>query len=574
MKCIIVVALALLADGASVQRKPNIIFVLTDDQDVRLGSVQAMPHLRNLMSQGANMSNFFIHTPICCQSRATLLSGKYTHNVKSRSQGAQGCMHMNTSRVENPGFWEGSFIRSLNLDHGYTTGLFGKVLNDMKDYGCDNKNFADGIDRSFIMCTVAFYNAKWTNFTTVNGTREGSVIASGSKPEDYTTSMIGNASLTWIKDVISQGADHKPFFAFLGPHAPHLPSTPPPYAVDPAIAKIPAPKDPMYGVLQKDKHAFFPIEPEISATAAAGIEAEHTKRLQSLVAVDDVLGQLEAYLKSVGEWENTYVFYTSDHGYNLGQFRVDSHKTQVYDHNSRVPMIIKGPGIAEGVELPLVTSMVDLGPTILEIASGSASAVPNTMDGMSFAPALAGQDSMPWKGAALIEYRSIRPKNTASMCQDGPISPEEMDEYISAYGYEVDAELDEDGRPSLCSSPLLSTHWSTSSAFPPAPTSYHDGPNNTFAALRIIDGDDDWLYAEFVDVLNPLAWDFAEEQVNYRELYNVKEDYFMMNNLINSAPDSLKKTLSQRLQSAVRCQGHADCFQYLGKKSGETLVTV
>merc|ERR1712232_290891 len=150
-----------------------------------------------------------------------------------------------------------------------------------------------------------------------------------------------------------------------------------------------------------------------------------------------------------------------------------------------------------------------------------------------------------------------------------------MDEYISAYGYEVDAEVDENGRPKLCSSPLLGTHWSTSTLhFPPGSKSYHDGPNNTFAALRIIDGDDDYLYAEFVDVRNPLAWDFAEDQVNFRELYNVKEDYFMMNNLINTAPKQLTKSLSKRLQSAVRCQGNADCFQYLGKESGESFITI
>lgn len=476
---------------------------------------------------------------------------------------------MNTSRVANPGYWEGSFVRALNLEHGYTTGLFGKVLNNMKDYGCDNTNFADGIDRSFIMCKIAFYNAQFTNFTTSNGKRTGGIIKSGKAPEDYTTSMIGNASLSWIKDVIAQGPEHKPFFAFLGPHAPHLPSISPPYAVDPAIAKIPAPKDAMYGVLQKDKHSFFPNEPNINAADAKAIETEHTNRLQSLVAVDDVIGKLEEYLTSVGEWENTYVFYTSDHGYNLGQFRVDSHKTQVYDHNSRVPMIIKGPGIAKGVELPLVTSMVDLGPTILEIAGGSASAVPRLMDGMSFAPQLQGQSSTPWKGAALIEYRSIRSSPTANMCQDGPLTPEEMDDYISAYGYDVDAELDENDRPKLCASPALHTHWHTKPQ-----EHYHDGPNNTFAALRIIDGDDDWLYAEFVDVTNPLAWNFEEDQVNFRELYNVKQDYFMMDNLYSSASKATKQSLRQRLQAAVNCKGSVDCFKYLGSKSLDTILTV
>ena len=69
------------------------------------------------------------------------------------------------------------------------------------------------------------------------------------------------------------------------------------------------------------------------------IQEEHIKRLKSLVAVDDIVRQVVEYLKNVGEWNHTYFFYTSDHGYNLGQFRVDSHKTMVYDHNLRVPLV-------------------------------------------------------------------------------------------------------------------------------------------------------------------------------------------------------------------------------------------
>ena len=73
-----------------------------------------------------------------------------------------------------------------------------------------------------------------------------------------------------------------------------------------------------------------------------------------------------------------YFIYTSDHGYNLGQFRDDSHKTQVYDHNLRVPAIIQGPKVSPGSLFTPVTSMVDLGPTILELAAGGndAGAVP------------------------------------------------------------------------------------------------------------------------------------------------------------------------------------------------------
>ena len=211
----------------------------------------------------------------------------------------------------------------------------------MKTYGCNGiDSAADGIDRSFVMCGANFYNQHWTNFTTnKEGHVTGSLVHSGSKPEDYTTTMIGNASLSWIKSVVELGADHPPFFAYLGPHAPHLPSTPPPYFVDPKIAEIPVPIDPIYGMLGSGKHSFLASEPVIDKADKSAIQTEHTHRLKSLVAVDDIVRQVVEYLKTSGEWNNTYFFYTSDHGYNLGQFRVDSHKTMVYDHNLRVPMV-------------------------------------------------------------------------------------------------------------------------------------------------------------------------------------------------------------------------------------------
>ena len=85
---------------------PNFVLLLTDDQDVRLGSMQAMPTTRDvLVNHGANLSNFFVHTPLCCPSRATLLSGRFVQNNRVDNNAAKGCMRMNTSRDDNPDWW-------------------------------------------------------------------------------------------------------------------------------------------------------------------------------------------------------------------------------------------------------------------------------------------------------------------------------------------------------------------------------------------------------------------------------------------------------------------------------------
>ena len=127
---------------------PNIIVLLTDDQDLVLGSMAAMPYTRKTLvgTDGAiNFTNFRVNTPVCCPSRATLLAGRYNHNNKATSYARSGggvvndgmCMRMNTSQTLNPGFWQNSFVHRLKTDFGYQTGMFGKVLNDMTDYGCN-----------------------------------------------------------------------------------------------------------------------------------------------------------------------------------------------------------------------------------------------------------------------------------------------------------------------------------------------------------------------------------------------------------------------------------------------------
>jgi N-acetylglucosamine-6-sulfatase len=143
----------------------------------------------------------------------------------------------------------------------------------------------------------------------------------------------------WIKSVVEQGPDHPPFFAYLGPHAPHLPSTPAPWYANHPIYNTPVPKAVYYNYSGVGKHAFGNLSSlavQNRIIDAAGIADEHGRRLQTLLSVDDIVDALHGYLVSVNEWDTTYWLQTSDHGYSLGEFMIDSHKTQVWDHNTRV----------------------------------------------------------------------------------------------------------------------------------------------------------------------------------------------------------------------------------------------
>ena len=74
-------------------------------------------------------------------------------------------------------------------------------------------------------------------------------------------------------------------------------------------------KQPNFGVLGNAKHAFYPVEPAISAEDESAIEDENSKRLRSLLSVDDIVRALREFLISAGEWNNTYLIFASDHGF-------------------------------------------------------------------------------------------------------------------------------------------------------------------------------------------------------------------------------------------------------------------
>ena len=474
---------------AGVRASPNIILLFTDDQDITLGGATPMSFTRSLMEDGVKLTNFFVNTPVCCPSRTTMLSGNYPHNWLGKEN--KGCMHMN---VTGPDFMKAMFSHDMK-ELGYTTGMFGKLLNGggMTPY-CNKKDNVPlpGFDSYGAMCNTGKY---YKNTFTNNGT----IYTSGTKPTDYLTSIIGNHSHQFVEASLQAG---RPFFVYIAPHAPHVPATPAPWYADKFSDKQ-APRTPNYNYSATDHHYVIRQQQPMTDKEGADSDDLFRNRWRSLLSVDDITRDLVDLLKKYDQMDNTVFAWTSDHGFQLGQFRLPSCKLQPYDHDIRVPFSIRGPGITKG-EYSFVAGIVDVAPSLVELAGGS---VPEDMDGHSFAKLVSGQLPRPavakqQRDKHMIEYWSLG--------------------NVVRYGH------------------------------------YIDMPNNTYIGVRLINDTHNFLYAEFYS--SPLEQVFTDSALEC-ELFDVTADPYQMTNLCGTekADKQLVQELHEYIHTQVKCRGQSSC---------------
>lgn len=471
----------LLAHSSSA--KPNIILLFNDDQDITLGGTTPMSYTRQIMSDGANVKNFFVNTPVCCPSRTTILTGGYPHNWHTDKG---GCMHMDVSTQEFRDSIIGVYMQKL----GYTTGQFGKLLNPGGVAAYCTKSDATklpGFDSYVTMCND---NRYFGNTFSVNGT----FVQKGKDPEDYLTSVIGNASVDFIESSLQAG---RPFFAYISPHAPHVPATPAPWYADKYSDKS-APKTPNYNYSAPDHHYVIRSQPPLTDKQAGDSDALFVNRWRSLLSVDDITREIVPLLNKYNQLDNTYILWTSDHGFQLGQFRLPSCKLQPYDHDIRVPFNVRGPGIVKG-DMDFVASMVDVAPTIIELGGGT---VPDKMDGHSFAGLLKGSRENTKRDRMTIEYWTLG--------------------NVIRYGH------------------------------------YIDMPNNTYIGIRLINETHNVLYVEFYKDVSEMK--FEDEGFEF-ELFDVNSDPYQLNNLYGTpqADSDLVDELHSYLHKQVICKGQRQC---------------
>jgi len=361
-------------------KRPNIIFILTDD--LALNLVQYMPHVLKMQKDGVTFANYFVTDSLCCPSRSSIFTGRFPHDTGIfTNTGADGGFQAFHSRHEE----QGTFATAL-ASAGYRTAMMGKYLNGYKPQN-------NPPEPGWSLWEVAGNGYPQYNY---DFSDNGKFVRAGHEPTDYLTDVLAAKAVEFVKQ--SAGS---PFAIEVATFAPHAPYTPAPRDAD-AFPGLHAPRTAAFNAAaDASMPQWLKTHPELSAGAIARIDADFRKRAQAVQAVDKMIGELEDAVAAIGEAKNTYFVFSSDNGYHMGEHRMMPGKMTAFDTDIHVPLIVAGPGIAPGRVVQDIADNIDLNPTFAEI--GGLAPAPN-VDGRSLVPLMHGQTVTEWRKAALVEH--------------------------------------------------------------------------------------------------------------------------------------------------------------------------
>jgi arylsulfatase A-like enzyme len=376
--------------GGGYVAQPNIVFVLADDL-----SWDLIPYMRNvqrLRRRGTTFSNYFVTDSLCCPSRASILTGQYPHNTGVfRNTGVDGGFRA----FYASGLERATYATALT-DAGYRTALMGKYLNQ----------YAPGRVRTPL--GGPYVPPGWSDWVvTGNGypgfgyalTRNLRVVRHGHRARDYLTNVLARHGLDFVDRAVEEDA---PFMLNLWTFAPHSPATPAPRDRH-RFAALRAPRGPAFDEADtSDKPRWLRGHRELGPTRVERIDETFRQRVRAVQAIDRMVGRLQERLRAAGVARDTYIVFSSDNGFHLGQHRLTPGKLTAYDSDVRVPLIVTGPDVPAGRVVDAMTENTDLCPTFAELAGA---ATPLGADGRSLVPFLRGETVPDWRDAVLVEHR-------------------------------------------------------------------------------------------------------------------------------------------------------------------------
>jgi len=388
-------------------KPPNILFILTDDLDA--AAAAKMAQVKALVTdQGTNFQRHYVNVSLCCPSRVSTLRGQFAHNSTIYGNNAP-----------NGGF-EGTYSKGLESstvatwlqDAGYRTALIGKYLNGYPHTAPSTTYIPPG----------------WTEWYSPNGgspytefdynlNENGATVSYAHADSDYLTDVISDKAVDFIRRSTEQHPE-QPFFAYVATYAPHLPATPAPRHVN-ALPEAQAPRtnsfnEPDVG----DKPAWVRNAPLLDETEIATLDQEYRKRRQSLLAVDEMVKRIVDTLQSLGQLDNTYVFFTSDNGFHQGEHRLASGKMTAFEEDLHIPLSVRGPDVPVGATIDALTANVDYASTFAEIGGAP---LPSWVDGRSLVPMLRGVAPGPWRQALMLSHGEVG--GTQAQRVDGLLEP-------------------------------------------------------------------------------------------------------------------------------------------------------
>jgi N-acetylglucosamine-6-sulfatase len=364
--------------------RPNIVLILTDDQ--RWDTLWAMPAVRNqLMARGVEFTNGHVVNPLCCPSRASILTGQYSHSTGVYSNGPP----LGGFSV----FDDSSTLATWLHDDGYTTALIGKYLN-----GYDSDSVGTytppGWDRWVAFSQMEPGGGAYFNYQL---NIDGTLRDFGTAETDYSTDVLAAEATDFIRTTTG------PFFLYLAPSAPHFPATPPP-RYKTAFSDLAPWRPPSYNEADvSDKPAWVRSLPLWNSTRKAAIDRFRLKQYRSLLAVNDAVRSVVRALRETGQLHDTMIVFTSDNGYLWGEHRWSA-KMVPYEESIRIPLVARYDPLTTTPRADTHLALnIDFAPTFTEVAGTSAPGA----EGRSLVPLLTSSTAR-WRRAFLIEHAGGR----------------------------------------------------------------------------------------------------------------------------------------------------------------------